>query len=147
LVVCVILAYSGFVWYSMTRLFRTEPERLASLQKLTEITHVTLPEGSVLLDGTVCPCWNAYLYARIRIPPHQLPKFWKQPPFNGAVSAIEDPMSINLPLPVRRRWGLDQVRDFRSSSGGDLHQGGVSQVLVSLDDPSNPLLHLYWFSG
>ena len=133
-----------FYW-SVSTMFRSTPEPLRRLEEVTEVTRLALPAGSTLIDGKVCRCWNAYLYARIRIPPHQVPQFWKQAPFGGKVSATKDALGIHLPGEVRRAWRLDAVRDFRSAGGGDLYEEGASQALVSLDDPSDPVLYLYWF--
>jgi hypothetical protein len=126
-------------------IFRQTPEPLTSLEEATKVTGVAFPPGCTLIDGQECRCWNAYLYARIRIPPYQVPRLWKAPPFRGECSATEDAMAINLPPEVRRGWRLDRVKDFRSSGGGDLYAEGASQALVSLDNPSDPVLYLYWF--
>ena len=126
-------------------IFRQTPEPLRNLEDATKLTGVVFPPGCTLIDGEVCPCWNAYLYARIRIPPYQVPLLWKAQPFGGECSATEDATAFNLPLEVRRGWSLDAVKDFRSAGGGDLYKEGVSQALVSLDNPSDPVLYFYWF--
>jgi hypothetical protein len=133
---------TGSLFAFSFRVFRDEPERLTSLQEAAQVTGLSFPPGSSLLDGKVCRCWNAYLYARVQLPPHQVPRFFQQAPFAGKTYTALD---LNIPAEVRRQWRLDAVRDFRSAEGGELQRGGVRQALVSLDNPSEPILHLYWF--
>jgi hypothetical protein len=143
--VMLLLGWAGF--RQLMKPFRSDPEPLRSLTEVAQMTGISFPPGSQLVDGSICRCWNAYLYARIRLAPHEVPRLWRQPSFEEMPSATENALAMNVPADLWRQWRLGDVQDFRSARGGSLQRKGISQALVSLDDPSHPLLHLYWFSN
>jgi hypothetical protein len=143
LTLMVLVSVALWVWRCVNWV-RHVPEPIRNLPAVSDVTHVAFPQGSTLIDGKVCRCWNAFLYARVRLPADRVQEFWSQPLFAGRFSSKKDELFINVPAGVARSWRVDAVRTFQWSAGGDLMQEGSSQAFVSFDDPANPVLHLYW---
>jgi hypothetical protein len=125
--------------------FNMTPTPISGLEELATKTHLTFPAGARVIEGSICHCWEAHAYAKIRISPKDIEPFLGQPPFQGRMSGADftlDPIFASARL--SERWQLSRIKRSTFVEGGDRYQLGQYQALVDLDSPESPILYVFW---
>jgi hypothetical protein len=133
--------------------FDTTIHPVTSLQQLSNITGIRIPEGSTLIEGRYHPSGGMApggLWAVVRLRPKAVPAILKQSRLDGEVSGAKNYFEWGLTLPQDQatkgfKPQVEAIEHSISARGGSLaERGGSVQVLVDLDDPSAPTAYVSW---
>jgi hypothetical protein len=125
------------------------PRRVSTLARVTEVTGLTFPVGTRLIDGTeYTPHPIAHLCARLRMPEQRVRTFFLQPPFYGDTISSENPLEeLGDELKaVAASWGALDAKRFLAAKKGPPFP--VCIYVLAKDEPAiETEVFVFWFDN